>query len=89
MLMSPKLKENVEITWRVLALSMLSFCVWFLIRINDKIDYSYDANVKQQEINKNVAEKLDHLIQVSRKLDLDFDRLADRQFQYESKRNRQ
>lgn len=89
MLMSPKLKENVEITWRVLALSMLSFCVWFLIRINDKIDYSYDANVKQQEINKNVAEKLDHLIEVSRKLDLDFDRLADRQFQYESKRNRQ
>lgn len=89
MLMSPKLKENVEITWRVLALSMLSFCMWFLIRINDKIDYSYDANVKQQEINKNVAEKLDHLIEVSRKLDLDFDKLADRQFQYESKRNRQ
>lgn len=58
MRMSPKLKENVEITWRVVALGLLSVCVYFLVKINDKVDYSYKANVEQAVTNQSVSGRI-------------------------------
>lgn len=61
MRMSPKIKERFEVTGWSVAIAMLSVVIWFLVQINNKIDYSYKANVEQQEINKGIDEKMKDL----------------------------
>lgn len=99
--MSPKAKENVIITWRIAALGLLSGILFFLTKLNDKIDYSYEANVKQQIINENIWQRMSiHASEIDRlqvnvatisadvkKLDLDYEKIQDRQFQIQSKTN--
>lgn len=91
MRMSPKIKERVEITGWGMAMALLSVCVYFLIRINNKIDYTYDMVVIQKEINLNVQEKfnkvhsehdeLNHAIQV---LDTRQDIISERLYSLEA-----
>jgi len=83
--MKPQAKQKVDITWRVVATALLSVLLYFAIKIDNKIDYSYEANVKQQIINENNKKVLEDISSITRKLDIDLDRLADRQYNLESK----
>jgi hypothetical protein len=50
--MSPQQKENVTITWRVIALALLSWWGYELREIKVEIRQSSDFRIQQIEINK-------------------------------------
>jgi len=83
--MTPQAKQKVDITWRVVATALLSVLLYFAIKIDNKIDYSYEANVKQQIINENNKSVLIELRNSYEKLDLSVIKIADRQYLLESK----
>jgi len=57
MIMSPKQKENVTITWRVIALALLAWWGYELREIKVEIRQSSDHRIQQIEINKKNEER--------------------------------
>ncbi len=84
MYMSPKLKERFEFTGWAIVTSLLSVCVYFLVRLNDKIDYSYKANVEQMEINKSVKESLEKYETAIMVNDARMDKISERFYSLEA-----
>jgi len=87
MRMSPKIKERFEITGWTIALSLLGVIIWFLVKINDKIDYSYESNVTQKETNINVKDAINDLRKHDAVLDTRQDFLSERFYTLEGKVN--
>lgn len=79
MRMTPQIKERFEITGWSVAIALLSVCVYFLVRINNKIDYTYDMVVIQKEINLNVQEKFNRHSQEHEKINHEIKVLDTRQ----------
>lgn len=56
-----KLVDNSATWWKGVALGIGSLCLYFLVKINDKIDYSYDFNTQQEIKNAEVDEAITKL----------------------------
>jgi len=71
MLMSPKQKENVTLTWRALALVLLSWGVYEMREIKTEIRQSSDFRIEQ--IEKNIKNEERHMDFKSALRELDTD----------------
>lgn len=58
MIMSPQQKENVNLTWKALALVMCGYVGYELREIKIEIRQSSDFRIEQREINKNIHQSL-------------------------------
>ena len=56
--MTKRLIEKGDLVWKTVAMGLLSICVYFLIQINDKVDYSYKFNVEQNMINQSTESRI-------------------------------
>lgn len=65
--MVQKIKDNAGVfTYRTIMASMSGVILFFLIRVNNKVEFSYDFNQKQNEKNNHFKEEL---MRVEKKID--------------------
>lgn len=76
--MTKKLLEKGDIVWKTVAMALLSVCVYFLIQINDKVDYSYKFNVEQNMINQSTNSRIITLEAQADRLGLNLAELRER-----------
>lgn len=91
MRMSPKQEEKFVLTWRVVCLGLLtitttavSFGVYFLVKLNDKIDYSYRANVMQEFKNDEIEREIKELESKDEVIDTRQDIISERLYSLEA-----
>jgi hypothetical protein len=91
-IMSPKQKENLSAAmlnlFRWTTLGLLSVMMYFLIDIHNKVNQSHEFRMQQVEMNKTMMMRLDWIMEAHRKMDLDLDKLTERQYLLESRVNR-
>jgi hypothetical protein len=89
--MSPQQEEKFVLTWRVVCLFLLtitstavSFGVYFLVKLNDKIDYSYRANVMQEFKNDEIEGEIMEMKKKDIELDTRQDIVSERLYTVEA-----
>lgn len=95
MAMTQKQRDNAVITWRVLAIALLTvgqtLAISYLYRINNKIDISSDFRIQQIELNKQISRDIEKLESEHKsfrmdlkELGVDVREISQRQYKFES-----
>ncbi len=84
MRMSDQQKDNLTLTYRAIAIGLLTWIGTDLQAIKHEIRASSDFKIEQQGINREVDKAISRITNYNERIDLDVKKLAERQFLFEA-----